>query len=350
LRIAIVGAGVAGSYLLKMLSNEHDVTAFEAQGEGDYRSICAWGAPKHPMREFASKAGLSFDEYILHEGKYFTMIFGGTKLDIPLTGLSTFDKEKFLADLRRGGAVRYGSRVARGQGLDGYDLVVDATGFHRILVGRPSREVAIPTLEFMVKYREMPFDDFYAEVFPGLTGYIWFFPLSHGVAHVGSGDFGHRHVEMLSEFLSRYPPEEVLRKVGRPVRLASPEMSAPIRIGNVLAIGEAAGVVFPTTGEGIVPSLQSAEVLRNVLDAGNLDDFERSMRRSFRLHDEVGRVFLDGLLRGRRDPGTILRLLRLAARFRSMDERFGLRPGILQLVGAMIGGARPRPAAPEIRS
>jgi hypothetical protein len=64
----------------------------------------------------------------------------------------------------------------------------------------------------------------------------------------------------------------------------------------------------------------------------------------------VGRVFLDGLLRGRRDPGTILRLLRLAAKFRSMDERFGLRPGILQLVGAMIGGARPRPAAPEIRS
>jgi len=268
LRIAIVGAGVAGSYLVRMLSGEHRVTAFEAQGEADYRSICAWGAPKAPMREFASRAGLSFDEYILHEGRYFTMRFGDRVLEIPLTGLSTFDKERFLADLRRGGDVRFGVRVPRGSPPGDYDLVVDATGFHRALVGRPSREFAIPTLEYMVRYREMPFDDFYAEVFPGLTGYLWFFPLSGNRAHVGSGDLSHRHAERLARFLGDHPPDEVLRRVGRPVRLASPSMSVPLRSGNVVAVGEAAGVVFPSTGEGIVPSLQSAEVLISSIRGG----------------------------------------------------------------------------------
>mgnify|MGYP001772773529 FL=1 len=340
MRIAVVGAGVAGSYLVRTLSGEHEVVAFESQGEESYRSICAWGAPKDPMREFASRAGLSFDEYVLHEGRYFTMIFGSRRLDIKLTGLSTFDKERFLADLRRGGDVRYGVRVPRGQTFDGYDLVIDATGFHRVLLGRPSRDVVIPTLEFMVRYREMPFDDFYAEVFPGLTGYVWFFPLSNNLAHVGSGDLGHRHVELLSQFLDRHPPDEVLRKVGRPVRLSSPSMTRPLRSGNIVAVGEAAGVVFPTTGEGIVPSLQSAEVLRSALESGGIDGFEEMMGRSFKLHDEVGEVFLDGILKGRRDLRTALRLLRLAYKFRSMDRRFGLRPGAMQLVSAMLEGAR----------
>jgi len=343
LRIAIVGAGVAGSYLVRMLSGEHRVTAFEAQGEADYRSICAWGAPKAPMREFASRAGLSFDEYILHEGRYFTMRFGDRVLEIPLTGLSTFDKERFLADLRRGGDVRFGVRVPRGSPPGDYDLVVDATGFHRALVGRPSREFAIPTLEYMVRYREMPLDDLYAEVFPGLTGYLWFFPLSGNRAHVGSGDLSHRHAERLARFLGDHPPDEVLRRVGRPVRLASPSMSVPLRSGNVVAVGEAAGVVFPSTGEGIVPSLQSAEVLISSIRGGSLDSYEESIRSAFRLHDEVGEVFLDRLLRGRRDVRTAIRLLRLAIKFRSMSERFGLRPGALQLVGAMLGGAALRP-------
>ncbi|MGC8555717.1 MAG: NAD(P)/FAD-dependent oxidoreductase, partial [Conexivisphaera sp.] len=239
-----------------------------------------------------------------------------------------------------GGDVRYGVRVQRGRPPDGYDLLVDATGFHRVLLGRPRREFAIPTLEFMVRYREMPFDDFYAEVFPGLTGYLWFFPLSGNVAHVGSGDFGHRHIEYLSRFLERYPPDEVIRRVGRPVRLSSPSMSLPIRSGNAVAVGEAAGVVFPSTGEGIVPSLQSAEILAESLASEDLDRYEESLLRAFRLHDEVGDVFLNGLLGGRRDPWIALRLLLLARKFRSMHRRFGLRPGVLQLVGAMLGGAR----------
>ncbi len=340
MKIAVVGAGVAGSYLVRILSQRHEVVAFESQGEREYRSICAWGAPKHPMRDFASRAGLSFDEYVLHEGRYFTMIFGGRRLEIELAGLVTFDKERFLADLRRGGNVKYGVRVPRGYAFEGYDLVVDATGFHRALVGRPAREVAIPTLEFMVRYREMPFDDFYAEVFPGLTGYLWFFPLSGNLAHVGSGDLMHRHVQFLSDFLDRYPPDEVLRRVGRPVRLSSPSMARPLRSGNVLAVGEAAGVVFPATGEGIVPSLQSAEVLREAVESDDLDGFEGAMIRRFKLHDEVGEVFLDGVLKGRGGLLTALRLLRLARKFRSMEERFGLRPDPLRLVGAMLGRVR----------
>ncbi len=331
-----MGAGVAGSYLVRTLSSSHDVVAFESQEEGKYVAACAWGAPRDPMREFSRAAGLSFDEYVLHEGRYFTMAFGRRTLEIRITGLLTFDKERFLSDLRRGGDVRYGVRVRRGSIPEGYDLVVDATGFHRELVGRPAREFAIPTVEYMVRYREMPFDDFYAEVHPGLTGYTWFFPLSRNMAHVGSGDLRHSHLERLSDFLGRHPPDEVIRRVGRPVRLSSPGMSAPLRAGNVVAVGEAAGVVFPATGEGIVPSLQSAEVLRSALESGTLDSFERAMRERFRLHDEVAEAFLVDLLQERRYFRAALKLLRLARRFRSMSSRFGLEPDALSLVRAMI--------------
>jgi flavin-dependent dehydrogenase len=70
MNIAVVGAGVAGSYLSRMLQDRgHRVKAFESSRIDSHWPVCAWGASKNMLKIFSKKAGLNFDEYILHSGK-----------------------------------------------------------------------------------------------------------------------------------------------------------------------------------------------------------------------------------------------------------------------------------------
>ncbi len=342
MKIAIVGAGVAGSYLIRMLSGSHDVIGYERQREENYRAVCAWAASKHPMEMFAKNAGLDFYSYTFHEGRYFTVVFGDDRLDIKATGLVTFDKEAFEKDMRKGQRIIYGANVdSRNLRVVDYDLVIDATGFYRSMIGRPKRDLFIPTVEYMVRYRELPYDDFYAEVFPGLSGFLWFFPLGNRTAHVGAGDLAGNHVKYVEEFLSRHRPIEKLRKVGRPLRLASPRMVTPLSIGRIFAVGESAGVVFPTTGEGIIPSLQNSDLLMELLHKGKLYEYEyeRRMLELFKLHERTARIFFDILLKGKTGLHVAIRLAALASSFSRNSERFGLKPGVMPLIKAMMSYA-----------
>ncbi|MCL5066892.1 MAG: NAD(P)/FAD-dependent oxidoreductase, partial [Thaumarchaeota archaeon] len=48
-KIAVVGLGVAGSYLLNRLSENYDVTGYEMQHEGEFQAVCAWGTSKNEL-------------------------------------------------------------------------------------------------------------------------------------------------------------------------------------------------------------------------------------------------------------------------------------------------------------
>ena len=50
----------------------------------------------------------------------------------------------------------------------------------------------------------------------------------------------------------------------RPIRVVNPE-ELRIYSGRTVSVGEAAGVVFPVTGEGIIPSMESCEILKDSL-------------------------------------------------------------------------------------
>ena len=59
MRIAIVGAGVAGSYLACMISKMgHGVEVYETNDEGAHWPICAWGGSKNMLAKFSQQAGL----------------------------------------------------------------------------------------------------------------------------------------------------------------------------------------------------------------------------------------------------------------------------------------------------
>ena len=61
LKIAVIGAGVAGSYLGNMLGKGDDeVTLFESNKEESHWPVCAWGASKHMLEHFSNKTVLDF--------------------------------------------------------------------------------------------------------------------------------------------------------------------------------------------------------------------------------------------------------------------------------------------------
>jgi len=108
-----------------------------------------------------------------------------------------------------------------------------------------------------------------------LIGYYWVFPSTPGLVEIGVGGFAPmaRLRELLNGFLRRHPAAEPFHGK-EPVKLEG----ARIAVGGVwrrgleewpLHIGEAAGFVYPLTGEGIRPSMLSAVRLGDALASRN---------------------------------------------------------------------------------
>lgn len=269
MRIAVVGIGVAGAYLVNRLSKEHDVVGFERMAEESHDSICAWGTVKNVMLDLVRKCDLNFDSYVLHDGLDMRVDAGRNTFDIKLKGLCTYDKIQLIKDMVEGAKIDYGSAPSREVLEKDFDLIVDATGFHRTLLPKPKYELWVPTIQYKVKYDERPYNDFLIKPFPSLSGYFWFFPLENGYAHVGAGDKNRKHVEIVDAFLKKHGGK-VLKKVGRPIRLTPPALCEPFIDGKVVGVGESIGTVYALLGEGIIPSTICADLF-----VDNMNDLQR---------------------------------------------------------------------------
>ena len=119
----------------------------------------------------------------------------------------------------------------------------------------------VPCVEYKVNYPggKTPFEDFFIRPFNQLSGYFWYFPLEKGSAYVGAGDFKKDQNEFVDKFNSEHPGQ-IEPKIGRPIRISPPKYCEPFYLGNVVGCGESIGTVFPLLGEGIIPSLQCAQL------------------------------------------------------------------------------------------
>ena len=276
MKIAVVGMGVAGSYLINQLSRTHDATGFERYPKERFECVCAWGTSKDYIRRFAEDCDIDFDDHILHEGRSILTSVGGMEIESRTCGLVSFDKHSLLEEMRHGRDVRYGTWVRNEEELKGYDLVIDATGLRVLLPKIQSHELRIPCVQYRVKYDRPPFRDFYIEILEGMGGYLWYFPLGDGWAHVGAGDLNHGHIRAVEAFFERHGGERE-KIVGRPIRLCPPRFCQPFRSGRVVGVGESIGTVFPLLGEGIIPTLECSELL-----VKNIDDLDRYRRKVLR--------------------------------------------------------------------
>jgi flavin-dependent dehydrogenase len=209
---------------------------------------------------------------------------GRNTFDIRLKGLCTYDKIQLIKDMVEGAKIDYGIAPSREALEQDFDLIVDATGFHRTLLPKPKYELWVPTIQYKVKYDERPYNDFLIKPFPNMSGYFWFFPLENGYAHIGAGDKNRKHVEIVDAFLKKHGGK-VLKKVGRPIRLTPPALCEPFIDGKVVGVGESIGTVYALLGEGIIPSTICADLfVDNVKD---LQRYRKLVLEKFKIYHTV---------------------------------------------------------------
>src|ERR687898_2857667 len=328
MNIAVVGAGVAGCYLGKMLQDKgHKVRVFESSQMDSHWPVCAWGASKNMLEVFSDKAGLNFDEYILHKGKILKMYLPQDNIEyLDLKGLVTYDKRKWENDLLRGIQVSYGTRFT----LDSFptsdfDYVLDCTGYHRSLLPRSKHDFVIPAYEYLVEnVRDL--DEFYVIGYKGARGYFWYFPLDSKRGYVGAGDIDRKYLG-INEFFQNNPSARIIRKIGRPIRLAPPINMKPFFLKNIIGVGESIGCVFPMLGEGIIPSLICCDIFLDVLDRskGKFDfkQYRKKVLDTFDYYDDVYKIVrlkMDGKLRTVRHINLMMSMYR---NMKKEEKRFG---------------------------
>ena len=151
MKIAIIGLGVAGSYLLHTLSSEHEVIGFEMQKEGEFDSVCAWGAAKSEMERICARINIDFNDYVFFNGNNINLELKGKIRKVSCKGLVTYDKHQLELDLTKGLNAKYGERITPNTfPSDEYDLVIDATSLQRVMLPKIKDQLLVPCVEYMV--------------------------------------------------------------------------------------------------------------------------------------------------------------------------------------------------------
>ncbi len=290
--IYIAGLGVAGSYLLRRLENDgFEVKAYDPR-RSDYYLPCGYATNEHLLGSYLRNVGLDASRYVLSRAK--TITFSGNNfqgVDFPSSGMCTIDKKRMEEDLRSD------ARMADPSSLSDADIAIDATGISRALLGKHEEDYTMYAREYLAG--ESSHSDFYFHYFSGGHGYFWEFPLS-GDYHIGAGSDS---PEVIDEALDGINHRIV---TGRKIRLTP--LFDKVSKGKVIGVGEAIGTVSPISGEGIIPSIRSAEIL-----------FQ-----SIKKHSDVNRIVDEYTSVLQREMG-YYSLLRGIVKKIQMGQRLGLR-------------------------
>jgi flavin-dependent dehydrogenase len=175
-----------------------------------------------------------------------------------------------------------------------YDYVLDCTGLHRSLLPKSKTDFLIPAYEYLIEnpYTTHNDNEFYVIGYKGARGYFWYFPIDKGRAFVGAGDIDRKYYG-IKEFFNKNPSAKIIKKIGRPIRLAPPKRMEPFFNKNVIGVGESIGCVFPMLGEGIIPSLLCCEIFLNIFKKSKNFDFKlyrNLVLKKFNYYDDVYKI------------------------------------------------------------
>jgi len=264
LRLVVVGAGVAGLSCAYWASRAgHGVVVYEKSRELGAKP-CGEGIPEDTMRHLPPGCG----DFILNRVAGCLLCLYWRPLR-RVESASTFgyiiDKKAMLRELKEaaeseGAVVKMGSRVRPWSRLE-CDLIVDASGNPgsiarwRGLDYRGYR--SIPALQCYCKGR-LSEDEILISILP--SGYGWAFPRGDRTVNFGVGGFS--SLRALEAWL-RLGLRKLKLSLSGHIRAAPVCVSGPIRrftAKGVVAAGEAAGLVMPSSGEGIKYALFSGRI------------------------------------------------------------------------------------------
>ena len=321
-KLAIAGAGITGAYLCRFLKNE----GFEAD-LFDMKRIsrcglkpCAWGTSAGFI-ELVRQAGLDAEKYILRRLDYVLMDDVRIKAE-----LMVFDKPQLVKDLLKDTEIRFTPLP-----LNRYDRVIDATGVSRAQLPPIKDDIVMGCRQYLIETKE-PLEN---RIKLGGIGYAWCFPLSRDLYHIGCGSFladPQRILKDLGWLESTSPQYEkkILCGCTGNIRLTGPFQSQPFvadGIGEgIWGIGEAIGCVAPLAGDGIVPGMQTVQLLLNTWDKPQ--EYTNAVLGEFRwMKDERGVI---DKLRNAEATG-----LREARVLRKNSKRMGMQVGLREAVALM---------------
>uniref|UniRef100_UPI000780AD78 NAD(P)/FAD-dependent oxidoreductase n=1 Tax=Acidiplasma cupricumulans TaxID=312540 RepID=UPI000780AD78 len=270
--IKIAGLGISGLYIYTRLKNSgFDVSAFELK-KPDHYIPCGFATNINIIKKYADNINIDFDKYVMSYAKDIT--FSGNNFagrHLASKGLVTFDKNKFENDIIK--SINYEKSIIKTENRD--NIIIDATGISRYYIKQTTGDDKYYTIEYLTENSD--FKDFYFYFLPQGRGYFWSFPLGNGRYHVGVGSKNMQDLSMINKY-------KRIRITGRNIRM-KPLFSA-ISNDNIIGIGEAIGTVSPLTGEGIIPSLKSAEILFQAFKKYNdleslKDEYERNIKKEF---------------------------------------------------------------------
>jgi flavin-dependent dehydrogenase len=241
--------------------------------------------------------------------------------------LVTYDKRRWEHDLLEGLKITHGIKCTRETfPFNEYNYVIDCTGLHRTLLPKSKEDFIIPAYEYLVENIQ-GVEEFYVIGYKGARGYFWYFPLEKGMGYVGAGDIDKKYYGV-EEFFKQHSQAKIVKKIGRPIRLAPPKRMEPFNHENIIGVGESIGCVFPMLGEGIIPSLLCCNIFLEVFDKGDnrFFDFKQYRRKvldRFEYYDDVYRIVrlkMDGKLSIIRHINLLMSMYR---NMKKEEKRFG---------------------------
>jgi len=276
----IMGAGVSGSYLYAKTRDEFDIRVYEMNLQRRGHS-CGWATFIDKLQECLSLVNLRAADYV--KNKLDEICVNGIRL--PVRGQAIIDKPRLLQDLLPEERITRG--VVYPTIADGKGVIVNATnvpfGMYK----------SIPAVQHAVHINGMEPNINYFYVNPRKAGYAWLFPLDDEGKewHVGANVLDGSPMNLLQESYKFYKimqPEKFTCSCGRSIKGVLPREAQILGDNGAASVGEAAGVVSPLSGEGMVPSMESVIVFHRIVQSGiSLAVYEEEMRR--RLFDNVGR-------------------------------------------------------------
>jgi geranylgeranyl reductase family protein len=348
-RVVILGGGPAGAFAAERLASAGlDVLVFDEKLA--WEKPCGGGLTYKAYSQYPFLIENSTPKRLITE----TMLadpHGGAvslKLDDPLLIYSRLDLNRMLLErAERAGAQiekarvlemsRYGRgwQIRTSSGMAHADFCIVATGARNALAEVGTKLTPEDTMSALGYY--VPGDQARIDIqfLPRLEGYIWVFPrcghLSVGIC--GKGE----PAGSLRQRLERYLTERGIAWKGAAFysHLLPSLDAASWRKNRVagegwMAVGDAAGLVDPVTGEGLYYAIRSADLAARALlseagePAGKVSQYGRSLRRDFAADLEFGsrlakRVFLGRFLFGS-VPARMVQFTRRSPRFSAIIQ------------------------------
>ncbi|MGD0233955.1 MAG: NAD(P)-binding protein [Syntrophorhabdales bacterium] len=282
MKIAIVGAGMTGAYLYRLLAAKGFLIDVFDKRPGTRCGLtpCAWGTSRG-FAELVKSSGLDPSKYILRYPDH--VVIDGVKIG---ADVMTIDKQMLIKDLLQDVGVSHSQPDATQ-----YDRVIDATGVSRAFLPSIKDDFILPCVQFRVRSD----GQLENQIRLGGIGYAWCFPLSDHEYHIGCGSLfsdPHTILKELGWMRKNTSRSKMVCACTGTIRLAGPQCSQPFVVAGtdheVWGVGEAIGCVAPLAGDGIIPGMRSAQILMERWD--DPSGYTNAILREFKWMEKERRV------------------------------------------------------------